>query len=236
MLKNTRINLGIIRVIATALSELNERVVYVGGAVVSLYINDPAAEDVRPTKDIDISLKIASIGELEEIRESLAMKGFKQSPSDDVICRFRYKDIKVDVMSTKAVGWAPANPWFGPGFKHLEKIDIEDKSINILQLSYFLATKFSAFKDRGGTDARLSHDYEDITYILDNRIDLVEEIQKSPNDVKEYLKTEFKKLIESKNMKEAMMANLYYETQEKRFNMIIEKLNKIVEQKNGNMH
>ena len=229
MLKNTRINLGIIRVIATALSELNERVVYVGGAVVSLYINDPAAEDVRPTKDIDISLKIASIGELEEIRESLAMKGFKQSPSDDVICRFRYKDIKVDVMSTKAVGWAPANPWFGPGFEHLEKIDIEDKSINILQLSYFLATKFSAFKDRGGNDARLSHDYEDITYILDNRIDLVEEIQKSPNDVKEYLKTEFKKLIESKNMKEAMMANLYYETQEKRFNMIIEKLNKIVD-------
>ena len=41
--------------------------------------------------------------------------------------------------------------------------------------------------------------------------------------------TEFKKLIESKNMKEAMMANLYYETQEKRFNMIIEKLNKIVD-------
>jgi len=61
MLKNTRINLGVIRIIATALGELNERVVYVGGAVVSLYINDPAAEDVRPTKDIDIISKIISI-------------------------------------------------------------------------------------------------------------------------------------------------------------------------------
>jgi predicted nucleotidyltransferase len=230
MLKNTRINLGVIRIIATALSELNERVVYVGGAVVSLYINDPAAEDVRPTKDIDISLKIASIGELEEIRESLTVKGFKQSPSDDVICRFRYEDIKVDVMSTKAVGWAPANPWFEPGFKHLEKINIEDKSINILQLSYFLATKFSAFKDRGGNDARLSHDFEDITYILDNRIDLVEEIQKSPKEVKEYLKDEFKKILANQNMKEALLANLYFETQEERYNMIIDKLNKIVEE------
>jgi predicted nucleotidyltransferase len=229
MLKNTRINLGVIRIIATALGDLNERVVYVGGAVVSLYINDPAAEDVRPTKDIDISLKIASIGELEEIRESLTLKGFKQSPSDDVICRFRYEDIKVDVMSTKAVGWAPANPWFGPGFKHLEKINIEDKSINILQLSYFLATKFSAFKDRGGNDARLSHDFEDITYILDNRIDLVEEIQKSPKEVKEYLKDEFKKILANQNTKEALLANLYFETQEERFNMIIEKLNKIIE-------
>jgi predicted nucleotidyltransferase len=230
MLKNTRINLGVIQKIATALSELNERVVYVGGAVVSLYINDPAAEDVRPTKDIDISLKIASIGELEEIRVSLTLKGFKQSPSDDVICRFRYEDIKVDVMSTKAVGWAPANPWFGPGFKHLEKINIEDKSINILQLSYFLATKFSAFKDRGGNDARLSHDFEDITYILDNRIDLVEEIQKSPKEVKEYLKDEFKKILANQNMKEALLANLYFETQEERYNMIIDKLNKIVEE------
>jgi len=158
------------------------------------------------------------------------VKGFKQSPSDDVICRFRYEDIKVDVMSTKAVGWAPANPWFEPGFKHLEKINIEDKSINILQLSYFLATKFSAFKDRGGNDARLSHDFEDITYILDNRIDLVEEIQKSPKEVKEYLKDEFKKILANQNMKEALLANLYFETQEERYNMIIDKLNKIVEE------
>jgi hypothetical protein len=54
-MKNTTINLGIIKTIATALGELNEKVIYVGGAVVSLYINDPAADDVRPTKDVDIS-------------------------------------------------------------------------------------------------------------------------------------------------------------------------------------
>lgn len=46
MLKNTTINLGVIRKIAHALQDLNERVVYVGGAVVSLYVNDPAADDV----------------------------------------------------------------------------------------------------------------------------------------------------------------------------------------------
>lgn len=60
-MKNTAINIGIIRKIAKALGELNDRVVYVGGAVVSLYINDPAAEDIRPTKDIDISLEILTL-------------------------------------------------------------------------------------------------------------------------------------------------------------------------------
>ncbi len=166
MLKNTTINLGVIRKIAHALRDLNERVVYVGGAVVSLYVNDQAADDVRPTKDIDISLEIASLGELEEIREKLIKRGFLQSLEDNVICRFRYEDIKVDVMSTKEVGWAPANPWFGPGFKYLQKQQIEDKTINILSLAYFLATKLTAFHDRGAKDARTSHDLEDITYIL----------------------------------------------------------------------
>lgn len=61
MLKNTQINRLATKKVATALGELNEQVVYVGGAVVSLYIDDPAAEDVRPTKDVDISLEIVSL-------------------------------------------------------------------------------------------------------------------------------------------------------------------------------
>jgi predicted nucleotidyltransferase len=228
MLKNTTINLGVIRKIAHALQDLNERVVYVGGAIVSLYVNDPAADDVRPTKDIDISLKIASIGELEEIRELLIKRGFKQSPEDNVICRFRYEDIKVDVMSTQAVGWAPANPWFGPGFKQLQKLKIEDITIHILPLAYFLATKFTAFHDRGEKDPRTSHDLEDITYILDNRTDLVETILQAPDDVKSYLNQEFTAILSNGNLQEAMAGNLYYETQAQRLDILLKKLSTIV--------
>jgi len=99
-----------------ALSDLNEKVVYVGGAVVSLYIDDPSAEDVRPTKDIDISFEILSFSELEKLRLSLIQRGFYQTAEDNVICRFRYEDVKVDVMSTREIGWAPANAWFEAGF------------------------------------------------------------------------------------------------------------------------
>ncbi len=69
MLKNTKINRAVTRKIATALGPLNEKVVYVGGAVVSLYIDDPSADDVRPTKDLDLTMEIASLGELESLRE-----------------------------------------------------------------------------------------------------------------------------------------------------------------------
>jgi hypothetical protein len=65
------INRTIIKKIARALEELNDQVIYVGGAAVGLYINDPAAEDVRPTKDVDISLSLATVGELENMRTAL---------------------------------------------------------------------------------------------------------------------------------------------------------------------
>ena len=65
-MKNTLINKQAIKIIAGALGELNAQVVFVGGAVVSLYIDDTSAEDVRPTKDIDISLKIASSSALKK--------------------------------------------------------------------------------------------------------------------------------------------------------------------------
>lgn len=88
-MKNATINRGIIKKVALALGDLNKQVVYVGGATVGLYINDPAADDVRPTKDLDISLSIASVGELEQIREDLNRKGFTQTAEDNIICRFR---------------------------------------------------------------------------------------------------------------------------------------------------
>ena len=76
MPQTNEININIIKQIACALGDLNNRVVYVGGAVVSLYIDDPAADDVRPTQDIDISLEIKSQGELENLRQELAHKNF----------------------------------------------------------------------------------------------------------------------------------------------------------------
>lgn len=228
MLKNNTINLEVIRKIAVALGAMNEQVVYVGGATVSLYINDPAADDVRPTKDLDISLAIASLGELEVIRKQLIRKGFKQSPEDDIICRFRYEDIKVDVMSTKAVGWAPANPWFASGFAQKEIIEIEDQKIQILPLPYFLASKFSAFNDRSAIDPRTSHDLEDIVYVLDNRMDIVEKLAKVPNDVRSYLADQLQRILDDRVMQEAILGNLFYETREERYQRIIKCIKQIV--------
>lgn len=228
-MKNTIINNAIIERVATALGELNEKVIYVGGATVSLYINDPAAEDVRPTKDVDISIKVASFVELEDIREQLTDKGFIQSSELDVICRFKLEDILVDVMATKPIAWAPANPWFEKGFEKLEKTKVNDITIQIMPLTFFLASKFTAFHDRGGNDPRFSHDLEDIIYIIDNRTDWHQIlINEQDQEVKEFLINEFRNILTSNKIQEAILGNLFYETQDKRFSMIMDKINQVV--------
>lgn len=223
-MKNTLINRKVIQKVANALGGLNDRVIYVGGATVSLYINDPAADDVRPTKDIDISIKVTSLAQLEEIRQELTQKGFKQTADLDVICRFKLDDVLVDVMATKPIGWAPANPWFEEGFNNLQEVDIDGITIQIMPLPYFLASKFSAHLDRGGSDPRFSHDFEDITYILDNRTDWHKMIVAEKGKVKAFLLEQLQLIIDSPKLQEAMIANLFYETQEERFQMIMQKI------------
>lgn len=145
MLKNTIINKMATIKIAKALGELNKEVVFVGGAIVSLYIDDKAAEDIRPTKDIDLTFQVTTAGKLETLREKLNEKGFKETNEGKVICRFKYEDLLVDVMSTKEVGWAPSNRWFEPGFVRAKHLSLEELEIRILPLPYFLASKMEAF-------------------------------------------------------------------------------------------
>ena len=61
-MKNTLINREATIKVAKALGDLNSEVVFVGGAMISLYIDDPAAEDIRPTKDIDLTFQITTLG------------------------------------------------------------------------------------------------------------------------------------------------------------------------------
>jgi hypothetical protein len=129
-------------------------------------------------------------------------------------------------MSTKEVGWAPADKWFEPGLKKLEQVRINGKTINILHISYFLATKFNAFHDRR-EDARLSRHFEDIVYVLDNRINLIKEMSESPDDVKKYLVQKLSELLEDK-YKEAILAHLPYDSQAERFQLLKKKINEIL--------
>ena len=216
--------------VATALGELNQKTVFVGGAVVGLYADDPAADELRPTKDIDIAFEIVTLGQLENIRQVLSGKGFHPDPEENVICRFLYNGILVDVMSTKEIGWAPANSWFKEGFEHLEIVTLKKTTaIRILPIAYFLATKFEAFHSRG-KDPRTSHDLEDIIFVMDNRLNMVEEILTSPQHVLHHLQFEFTNLL-SPTMEEAVYGHMNPLSRKDRFPLLMNKLHEVINPK-----
>jgi hypothetical protein len=216
-----------IKTVATALGNINEQVVYVGCSVVGLYADDPGAPEVHPTKDIDIVLEIASLLELEVIRQNFAERGIHFAKDEDVMCRFIYQNILIDVMATKEVGWAPTNPWFKVGFDSPEIHYLDEAKIKILPLAYYLASKFTAFANRG-SDPRTSPDFEDIVYVLDNRKTLVKDILESEEDVKSFLITELTAVQQNPFLQEAVLAHLEPATQTQRFEMLIHKLKEII--------
>lgn len=225
--KNDDINIAAVKKVAQALGDLNDNVAYVGGAVVSIYADDPAADEVRPTKDVDITLEIASFAELTKIQEQLAEKGIYPAIEEKIMCRFDCNGVLLDVMATKEVGWAQANEWFEPGFKHLESYRLDEtQTIKILSVAYFLASKFTAYHDRG-KDPRTSHDFEDIIYVLDNRVNLVKDILDAPEDVRKYLINEFLMLVDV-GMEEAVLCHLEPETQSERLKILKTRLLEII--------
>lgn len=228
MLKNKTINMGVVKKVAKALGELNDEVAYVGGATVSIYADDPIAEDVRPTKDVDIMLRIATFAELAALQDKLASKSIYPDPEANVNCRFKYEDVLIDVMSTKEVGWAPSDPWFEPGFKSLMKYKLDDEvTIRVFTAPYFLATKFSAFHDRAN-DPRTSTDFEDIVYVLDSRINIVDEIASAPKDVRDYLKNELKIFLQE-DMGESISCHLSPFQADERLELLRQKIRSILD-------
>lgn len=193
-MNNTQINRIAIQRVSRLFNDYEKEIMFVGGSVVSEYIDDPAVLDIRPTADIDIVVQLLSLSDLENIREYLANKNVYADMESGVICRFKYEDIKIDVMSTKNVGWAPGNEWYELGQNKVITKSIQDIEIKLLPVEYFIATKISAYKDRG-EDPRYDKDFGDIIYILDYKSTIIEDIKRADEKVLEYILPFFKILV-----------------------------------------
>ncbi len=73
---------------------------------------------------------------------------------------------------------------------------------------YFLATKLSAFDGRGEGDYLMSHDIEDIVAVLDGRLEVVDEVQVSPEELRSHLAERFRALLDDARFVEAVSGHL----------------------------
>ncbi|MFV0605472.1 MAG: nucleotidyl transferase AbiEii/AbiGii toxin family protein [Niabella sp.] len=227
-------NTDMIIKVAKGLSHLKDEVVFVGGAVAELYADDPAASEIRPTKDVDCVVEISTRNDYYLLEETLRKLGFVNDQSKSApICRWIFEDIIVDIMPTddKILGFS--NKWYEAGIANKEtKLLNGNFEINVFPIEYYLASKYEAMIGRGGNDLRTSHDFEDIIYLMDNSTILLDAIANTTNhELLKYLAAQCRGLMNNKNIKENITSALPYDMEERTsiIEKIIEKISKLTD-------
>lgn len=197
---NQHNNIVRIKAVATALADLKDKVVFVGGTTLSLYPDRPVFE-VRPTDDVDVIIEILNYVDRGELEEKLRSIGFSNDMESGIICRYKIQGIIVDIMPTNDPSIGFTNLWYPEGFDQAVNYEIDERNtIKILSAPYFIATKFEAHKSRGKNDGRTSHDFEDIIYVLENRETIWQEMNNANDTVRVYLRSEFLILLNNPNL------------------------------------
>ena len=83
-------NIELLELAESALGQLVDEVVFVGGATVGLWITDPAAPPARPTDDVDVVVEVATRSAFYDFEAKLRAAGFREDQESGVICRWRH--------------------------------------------------------------------------------------------------------------------------------------------------
>lgn len=191
---NHDINIVRIKAVYNSLGDLKDKVVFAGGAAISLY-PDRVAFEPRPTDDVDVLIELLNYTDRAQLEEKLRFLGFDHDKESGIVCRYIIQGITVDIMPTTPEPSGFSNRWYPEGFKNAVAVHVdENTSIKILSAPYFIATKLEAFKGRGNSDGRISHDFEDIIFVLENRQSIWDEMTNANGELRDYFKNEFSEL------------------------------------------
>lgn len=186
-----------LKTVAQKLKPLHEKVVFLGGAVVGLLLTDLAGTEVRPTKDVDVVVDVATYGQFGEVGDRLRALGFRNDQEEGApICRWLIEGIKVDVMPPVPLVIGFSNLWYPHAVKESQSYRLEEGiEIQLITAPLLLATKFAAFKDRGKGDFLGSHDLEDIVILVDGRPETAAEVENSSAPVRRFISDSCKELL-----------------------------------------
>ena len=136
---------------SVALGPLAREVVFVGGATIGLWATDPAAPPARPTRDVDVIVEIAGLGQYSALGERLRARAFREDVESGIICRWRRgDDLILDVMPTDEAILGFSNSWFAPAFESAIDVTLPSGAvIRVVRPPYLVATKIEAFRRRG---------------------------------------------------------------------------------------
>lgn len=190
-------NVRNVEVVAAALGALCEELVLVGGCAASLLIDSPSAPPPRVTYDVDLIAVVTVLSGYHRLERRFEERGFTRDTSPDApICRWRIRDIIVDLMPTDERVLGFSNRWYAEAAASaIRRVLPTGTMIQLISAPAFAATKFEAFHSRGRSDVLSSHDLEDIINVVEGRKAFVEEVRAAQPELKTYLAAQFNGLL-----------------------------------------
>lgn len=190
-------NLPALRLIAEAIGDLREQVVFVGGAVAGLLVSDPLADAVRATRDID-AIVDAGFAKYQALESAIAARGFERDIDSGIICRWvhRASGTVFDLMPVRPDVLGFSNAWYPYAVASAQRLDLgAGLTVSVVSAVAFIATKVEAFRSRGRGDLLTSHDLEDILQLVDGRPTVAEELDRAPIEVQSAVRAAFGDLL-----------------------------------------
>jgi predicted nucleotidyltransferase len=220
-------NIATVELAAAALGPLVHELVLVGGCAVGLLITDRARPPVRQTIDVDLLTEVAPTANYYAFCDRLRAQGFKEQPTEAVICRWAKGSLLIDVMPTDGTVIGFTNSWYAEAVKSASPYALSNGlAIRLLSAPLFLATKLEAFRSRGGGDY-LHHDMEDIVTLLDGRNTIVEEAASTTQEAQAFLMDEFDALLSDPTFVERISWHLAPHEQDSRRGIVLERMRRI---------
>ena len=182
-------NIEMLIQVARGLGDLRPEVVFVGGAVVEMFVTDPAAPRPRFTDDVDVVVEITTRAEWYRLGERLRSRGFREDRREGApICRWMLGNLTVDVMPEMESILGFTNRWYAMAQEESDERELPGRVlVRIIRAPLFLATKVEAFGSRGGGDYAASQDIEDVVAVIDGRRTLITETSASPPELRRFL-------------------------------------------------
>ena len=192
---------SVVRLLAPVLDEL----VFVGGCTTGIFMTDPAATGIRPTRDVDAIVDVTSYAEYTALSDRLRALGLTEDSSEGApLCRWRYDSVIVDVMPIDARVLGFSNRWYPMAIDTAQHLDIAGRRVRIVTPALFIATKLEAFHGRGNNDVLASHDLEDIVTVVDGRPEIVDDVAVADAEIRAYISSEIRTLLGNQDFIEAL--------------------------------
>ena len=198
-------NLGAMRAVAERLDRVGLPYAFVGGSVVNLLIDHPELTPARPTDDVDVIIEMISGSRYSDVEAKLRAVGFGHDMREGAPkCRWTLGGVTVDIMPTDGTSLGLNTTWFTEALATSTIQVVAHSEFRIVSPVAFLATKYTAFLDRGDHDYYGSHDLEDFTTVIDGRAGIVGEVDRAPLGLRRFVVKSIRQLLSETKYHDAL--------------------------------